>query len=162
MAIELTLDNSQCSEPVSAVRIGLARTVIVPKNVVHKKYKLEAEELVFTTSGSLPGNQKETRVIDLVIPQTTTEKHQSDERPQGKTRRARLTQTGKPMRLAPSYQGIFFISYKIVLRVWHGKHMSMYDIPVTVAATDVNARAPQPGLNQGPLRLDSMGNQPGR
>ena len=42
------------------------------------------------------------------------------------------------MRLAPSYQGIFTISYKIVLRVWHGKHMSMYDIPVTVAAVEVN------------------------
>ena len=103
LAIEMTLDNSHCSEPVSAVRIGLARTVVVPKNIVKKKYKLEAEELVFATSGSLPGNQKETRVIHLVIPQTTTEKHSTDERPQGKTRRARMTQSGKPLRLAPSY-----------------------------------------------------------
>ena len=75
MTIDLTLDNTHCSEAISAVRIGLARTVLVHKNIVKKKYKLESEEVVFTTSGSLPGNRKETRVIHLVIPQTTTEKH---------------------------------------------------------------------------------------
>ena len=104
-----------------------------------KKYKVEDEELAFETSGNLPGNRTDYRVINLMVPQTIREKHLSDEEPCGKSRRSRMMQTGRPMRLAPSYQGIFYVSYKIVVKSWHGKHTNTYEIPVTVTGNDANA-----------------------
>ena len=61
------------------------------------------------------------------------------------------------MRLAPSYQGIFYISYKIVVKTWHGKHLNLFEIPVTVTATDLNAQAPQLRPVNGLMRWGSVG-----
>ena len=83
MPIEMEIDNSKCSEPVSAIRVGLARSVNVPKNIIRKKFKMESEEIVFATSGSMPANQISKETINLVIPSTTTEKYSNDERPTG-------------------------------------------------------------------------------
>ena len=52
----MEVDNIKCSEPVSAIRIGLARSVHVPKHVCRKKFKLDAEEIIFTSAGSMPAN----------------------------------------------------------------------------------------------------------
>ena len=51
------------------------------KKEVKKKYKVQDEELVFATSGNLPGNRADTRVINLIVPQHIREKHLSDEEP---------------------------------------------------------------------------------
>ena len=56
LPIEMEIDNSKCSEAVSAIRVGLARTVNVPKNIIRKKFKMESEEIVFASSGSMPAN----------------------------------------------------------------------------------------------------------
>ena len=43
-----------------------------------------------------------------------------------------MMQSGKPIKLAPTYQGMFYISYKLVIRIWHGKTLNMFDIPISV------------------------------
>ena len=56
MPIEMEIDNSKCSEPVSAIRVSLTRSVNVPKHAIKKKFKMESEEIAFASSGSMPAN----------------------------------------------------------------------------------------------------------
>ena len=56
LPIDVEVNNSKCSEPVAAIRVGLARSVNVPKNVIRKKFKMENEEIVFASYGSMPAN----------------------------------------------------------------------------------------------------------
>ena len=58
LPVELTLDNSRCAFPITGVRVSLARSVVVPKHEVKKKYKIVDEEIVFGTSAALPGNRR--------------------------------------------------------------------------------------------------------
>ena len=43
-----------------------------------------------------------------------------------------MMQNGKPIKLAPTYQGMFYISYKLVIRIWHGKSMDMFEVPISI------------------------------
>ena len=56
LPIEIEVDNTKCSEPVSAIRVGLKRYVNVPKHHVKKKFKVEDEEIAFASSGSMAAN----------------------------------------------------------------------------------------------------------
>lgn len=103
LPIEMEINNINCSEPVSAIRVSLTRSVWVPKHHVRKKFKAMNEEVMFTTTGSMPANDVKQTTLNLTIPLTTTEKHGTDDRPTGKDLRARLQTVCRPLKLAPSY-----------------------------------------------------------
>lgn len=54
--IYMEVDSRKCSEPVTNIRVGLARSVVTQKHHVNKKFKVLSEEIMFASSGSMPAN----------------------------------------------------------------------------------------------------------
>ena len=106
------MDNSNCSRPISEIRLGFIRTVstIKDKPVNNRSFYVE-EELVYTTTAGMPARANEPRHLIWQAPRDVIEKHKFEVN-SGKTMYGSI--------LAPSYTGEhFYIDYKLRLSITH-------------------------------------------